>query len=117
MSVAFITGQDSAGGVNRQLQRIAAAVDTLVVLMPLGTLTAIVDAVTPAVGAHRAAALISAATTKQQRVVRAPLDSIVEAARAAAVQSPATLVIGEVTAPRGVRAAATTQPHPAAASA
>jgi uroporphyrin-III C-methyltransferase/precorrin-2 dehydrogenase/sirohydrochlorin ferrochelatase len=116
-SVAFVTGQDRGGGVNRQLQRIAAAVDTLVVLMPLGTLTAIVDAVTPAVGAHRAAALISAATTQRQRVVRAPLDGIVEAARAAGVQSPATLVIGEVTAPRELPLAAGANALPAAASA
>jgi hypothetical protein len=50
-------------------------------------------------------------------VVRAPLDRIVDAAGAAGVQSPATLVIGEVTASRDGRAAAASQPHPAAASA
>jgi len=116
-SVAFVTGQGSSGGVNPQLARIAATVDTLVVLMPLGTLATIVDTVTPVVGAQRAAALISSASTDQQQVVRAPLHGIVDAARDAAVQSPATLVIGEVAAPRDGFERAHAHSRPSAASA
>ena len=99
-SVAFVTGHDRNGRVNPELDRIAKAVDTLVVLMPLGTLPGIVDVVIRAVGPTRPAAIISSATQAQQQVVRAPLEDLVAAARRAEVAGPATLVIGDVARPR-----------------
>jgi uroporphyrin-III C-methyltransferase / precorrin-2 dehydrogenase / sirohydrochlorin ferrochelatase len=95
-SLAIVSGQDAAGEVPRDLARLAAAVDTLVVLMPLGTLDRISAALQRALGPDMPAALIAAATTDDQRVVRAPLGKIARAAREAELGAPATLVVGRV---------------------
>ena len=93
-SVAVVTGQ-RAGEADDSVERLAAEADTLVVLMPgdLADLTARLGSV---VGRHRPAALVSAATTARQRVVRAPLGELASAARAGELSGPLTLVVGDV---------------------
>jgi siroheme synthase len=47
-------------------------------------------------GSDRPAAIVSQATTAHQTVVRSPIGSIATAARAARLEPPSTLVVGEV---------------------
>jgi uroporphyrin-III C-methyltransferase / precorrin-2 dehydrogenase / sirohydrochlorin ferrochelatase len=93
-SVAFVTGH-RAGGAPAALEDVARSVDTLVVLMP-AELDAIAQRLAVALGPDRPAAIISQATTPDQRVVRAPVGRIAAAARAAGIQPPSTLVVGDV---------------------
>jgi uroporphyrin-III C-methyltransferase/precorrin-2 dehydrogenase/sirohydrochlorin ferrochelatase len=93
-SVAFVTGH-RAGDRPNELIDIARAVDTLVVLMP-AQLDAICRSLTVALGADRPAAIVSHATSADQRVVRAPIGRIAAVARAAQVAPPSTLVVGHV---------------------
>jgi uroporphyrin-III C-methyltransferase / precorrin-2 dehydrogenase / sirohydrochlorin ferrochelatase len=95
-SVGFVTAQHRGGGVTPGLEAAAAAVDTLVVLMPLANLDGVIASLSPAVGSTRAAALISGATLPEQAVVCAPLHALAEAARVRGVGAPATLVVGDV---------------------
>ena len=94
-SVAFVTGH-RAGGDLAALDDLARSVDTLVVLMP-----AELDAIAAApVGRARTRPArrrsSRRATTPDQQVVRAPIGSIAAVARAAGVQPPSTLVVGDV---------------------
>ncbi|MHB8719200.1 MAG: uroporphyrinogen-III C-methyltransferase [Candidatus Dormibacteria bacterium] len=93
-SVAIVSGQ-RAGGAADTVERLAAAADTLVVLMPcdVAALTARLRIV---LGESRPAALVAAATTPAQRTVRAPLGGLAAAARSAGIGAPAVLVCGEV---------------------
>ncbi|HXM56258.1 MAG TPA: uroporphyrinogen-III C-methyltransferase [Candidatus Dormibacteraeota bacterium] len=96
-SAAFATAR-APGGDPTDLGPLAAVVDTLVVLMPLEGLAATAVALAAVVGASRPAALVAAAGTSRQRVVRADLGTIAEACELAGVETPATLVVGEVVA-------------------
>jgi siroheme synthase len=74
---------------------VAASVDTLVVLMP-AELDAIAGRLSAVLGPDRPAAIVSQATTDNQQVVRASIGGIAAAARAARIEPPSTLVVGEV---------------------
>jgi siroheme synthase len=63
-----------------------------------------------AVGGSRAAALIGSATLPDQRSVMGPLDRIALLADEAAIEPPATLVVGDVVAAELVLAYATRSP-------
>jgi siroheme synthase len=93
-SVAIVTGH-RAGDAPADLKRLATSVDTLVVLMP-SQLDAITAQLSVALGPDRPAAIISRATTPQQRVLRAPLGRIAASAHAAGIEPPSTLVVGHV---------------------
>lgn len=95
-SVAIISGH-RAGVPDDALERLGREADTLVVLMP-GDLERLTARLGGVVGGGRPAALISSATTAQQAVVRAPLEGLAAAARAAGLEPPATLVVGAVAA-------------------
>lgn len=95
-SVGVVTGHDREGLPPGRLEALAAAADTLVVLMPLGNLEAVCTRLAAAVGPGRPAALVASATLGGQEVVRAPVRSLAAAARRAGIGSPATLVVGEV---------------------
>jgi uroporphyrin-III C-methyltransferase len=96
-SVAVVTAQDSDGELPANLERIARAVDTVVVLMPLGVLPQIAARLTPVLGGEWPAALVAGATTTDQRVLRTSLGSLAAAAAAdAGLVAPATLVLGRV---------------------
>jgi len=96
-SFAVITGHEdpSKPGMDVDWETIAGGVETLVVLMGVGSLPTIAARV---VAAGRSpstpAAVISRATTAAQAVVTGTLADI--AARARHLSSPATIVIGEV---------------------
>jgi uroporphyrinogen III methyltransferase/synthase len=102
-SFAVVTGHhagDGAGGLD--LERLATAADTLVVLMGVAGLPSIAARL---VAAGRStgtpAALIQAGTTPAQRTVTGTLGDIAERARLARLAPPAILVVGPVVALRG----------------
>ena len=94
-SIAIVTGERAASAPD-YLERVAAAVETIVVLMP-HRLDAIVEALVKAVGADRPAALISAAYSPAERVLRGPLERMPGLASSLDTAGPRTLVVGEVT--------------------
>jgi uroporphyrin-III C-methyltransferase/precorrin-2 dehydrogenase/sirohydrochlorin ferrochelatase len=93
-SVAFVTGHRALHDPI-DLEAIARSVDTLVVLMP-AEIETIAGRLSAVVGYERPAAIVSQATTPRQQVVRAPIGRIAAAARAARLEAPSTLVVGEV---------------------
>jgi uroporphyrin-III C-methyltransferase / precorrin-2 dehydrogenase / sirohydrochlorin ferrochelatase len=95
-SAAIVTGHDSDGQLPKNLEAVATAVDTLVVLMPLAVLPDIATRLAAVLGGEWPAAVIANATTDAQLTVRAPLRDIVTAVAAAGIAAPATLVLGQV---------------------
>jgi uroporphyrin-III C-methyltransferase/precorrin-2 dehydrogenase/sirohydrochlorin ferrochelatase len=95
-SVAITTARGS-GGLDR-LSDLARAADTLVVLMARADLAEVAAVLARAVGGSRPAALISNATLPGQRSVTGPLAQIARMADEAAIEPPATLVVGDVVA-------------------
>ncbi len=95
-SVAITTAQ-GPGSLDR-LADLARAADTLVVLMALGELSETAAVIGRAVGGSRAAAVVGNATLPSQRTVTGTLDSIARLAAEAAIEAPATLVVGDVVA-------------------
>jgi uroporphyrin-III C-methyltransferase/precorrin-2 dehydrogenase/sirohydrochlorin ferrochelatase len=95
-SVAFVTATTDRGRPVRGLRELAAAVDTLVVLMPLASLESLVAELTGVLGASRPAAILSRATLSDQVIVRGRLAELSYLARAHSIEAPATLVIGNV---------------------
>ena len=93
-SVAVVAGH-RVGGADDALERLAAEADTLVVLMP-GDLELLTTRLGRIVGTDRPAALVSAATTAEQLVARAPLGQLASAARARGLATPLTLIVGDV---------------------
>ena len=106
-SVAFVTAQ-GAGSAKADLGRLAAEVDTLVVLMALEGLAGTARRLAEVLGGARPAAVVAGAGTKRQQVVRGDLATIAARCSAAEVAAPATLVVGDVV------AAAAAQPRAAA---
>jgi uroporphyrin-III C-methyltransferase len=95
-SLAITTARGS-GGLDR-LSDLARAADTLVVLMARADLAEVAAVLARAVGGSRPAALISNATLPGQRSVTGPLAQIARMADEAAIEPPATLVVGDVVA-------------------
>jgi len=95
-SFAVVTAS-LAGGASNDLRRMATAVDTLVVLMAAGRLA---DVCRSLVHAGRSpqepAAVVSWATTSSQQSVISTLADLPDAAAAANIGPPATLVVGPV---------------------
>ena len=98
-SVAFITGHEAPDKAESRLDwaALARGLDTLVFLMPVKRLAEIAAAlIAHGRSAETPAALIHAASTSEQSVVRATLATIAAAVAQARIGSPATLVVGEV---------------------
>jgi uroporphyrin-III C-methyltransferase/precorrin-2 dehydrogenase/sirohydrochlorin ferrochelatase len=95
-SVAVITGHETTGVPSDRLEAIAAAADTLVVLMPMANLEVICARLAATLGPGRPAALVVSATLSSQAVIRAPIGGLATVAAASELESPATLVVGEV---------------------
>jgi uroporphyrin-III C-methyltransferase len=95
-SLAITTAQ--GGGSLERLRELALAADTLVVLMPRTNLADVAAALVEAVGGSRPAAVISNATLPNQRTVTGTLERIARLADQAAIETPATLVVGDVVA-------------------
>jgi uroporphyrin-III C-methyltransferase/precorrin-2 dehydrogenase/sirohydrochlorin ferrochelatase len=94
-SVAFLTAR-SRGGALPSLRGLAAEADTLVVLMAAERLADTAAELAAALGPDWPAAVVEAAGTARQRVVRATLGTIAERCAAAGLGPPATLVTGRV---------------------
>jgi len=95
-SLAITTAQ--GGGTFDRLRDLALAADTLVVMMPRTNLAEVAAVLAETVGGSRPAAVISNATMPNQRTVTGTLDRIARLADRAAVETPATLVVGDVVA-------------------
>jgi uroporphyrin-III C-methyltransferase / precorrin-2 dehydrogenase / sirohydrochlorin ferrochelatase len=101
-SVAFVTGHSGGDGASpAAIGEIARAVDTLVVLMPMGNLGELAARLAAALGGDHPAAVVSNATLDAEQVVRAPLRAIGDAVRQAGLAAPALLVVGHVVAAIG----------------
>ncbi len=95
-SVAIVTGH-CTGRRDVSWHRLATAVDTIVVLMGLGSLDRVAAALIEG-GRHprTPAAVVENGTRPGQRVVTTELVQLADAAAEAAVVSPAVVVVGEV---------------------
>jgi uroporphyrin-III C-methyltransferase len=107
-SVAITTARGH-GGLDR-LAELARSADTLVVLMARADLGEVAEVLARAVGGSRPAAIISNATLPDQRSVTGPLERIARLAEEAAIEAPATLVVGDVVAGEPVLAYALRSP-------
>ena len=95
-SVAIITGHRSEEQ-SVKLREVAKAVDTIVVLMGLSTLaTTVAELIAGGRDPDTPAAIIENGTLPEQRVIVTSLSHLAEEAHEASVESPATVVIGEV---------------------
>ncbi len=92
-SVAFLAGHETGAG---RLEDLARSADTLVVLMALTNLPVLARRLARVLGPDHPAAVVSQATLPGERVVRAPLGGVAEAAVRAGLGAPATLVVGRV---------------------
>jgi uroporphyrin-III C-methyltransferase len=93
------------GGRDNDLRRIAAAVDTLVVLMAAGKLEAVCSELIEAGRSpDQPAAVVSRASTGQQRSVVTTIAELPALAASTGIEAPATLVVGEVVSLAGVLA-------------
>jgi uroporphyrin-III C-methyltransferase / precorrin-2 dehydrogenase / sirohydrochlorin ferrochelatase len=96
-SIGIVSGhsaRDDAGLAS--IRKLAAAVDTLVVLMPLGRLHELTGSLAEVLPPGRPAAVIASATSAEQRTIRAPLGQVARQAAAEGIEGPALLVVGEV---------------------
>ena len=93
-SVAITTARSGVG--RRELRELARSADTLVVLMARGGLAELGAELTTVLGGARPAAIVSNATLPDQRVVTGRLDAIASAADRAGIETPATLIVGDV---------------------
>ena len=99
-SVHLVTGHrraDASDGLGIDFEALVRAGGTLVFLMAVGTLEVIANGLLAAgMDAAVPAAVVEQGTLPRQRRVDGALGSIARAARAAGVESPAILVVGEV---------------------
>ena len=94
-SAAFVTARARGGGL-QDLTGLAAAADTLVVLMALDRLAETAAELATRLGADWPAAVVAAAGTRRQRAVRGSLGTIAARCAEAKLEPPATLVVGRV---------------------
>jgi uroporphyrin-III C-methyltransferase len=95
-SFAVVTAS-LAGGADNDLTALARAVDTLVVLMAAGKLERVCASLVAAGRpADEPAAVVSWASTSEQRSVVSTISGLADAAREAGIEAPATLVTGRV---------------------
>jgi len=95
-SVAIATAQGT--GSLERLAVLARAADTLVVLMARTDLAEVAAVLARALGGAHPAVVIGSATLPDQRSVTGSLDSIARLVDEAAIDAPATLVVGDVVA-------------------
>ncbi len=97
-SVALVTGHRAGdSGIPVKWDKLASAVDTIVVLMGMESLEAIVQKlITGGLDPRLPVAVVEQGTTKRQRVFIAKLDAIVGETKKNDVKPPAVVVIGKV---------------------
>ena len=87
-----------------RLRELAAASDTLVVMMARANLTEIAAEIASVVGRDRPAALVSKATWPDQRSVEGSIADIARMADTAHIDPPAMLIVGDVVSALAARA-------------
>ena len=92
-SVAITTAR---GGEAGRIRDLAAASDTLIVLMARASLRETAAEIAQSVGPSMPAAVVSRATFEDERSVTGPIADIARLADDARLQAPATLIVGEV---------------------
>ena len=98
-SVAFVTGHSAAlrPDSNINWEHLATAVDTLVIYMGVAHLRQITERlITHGRDPQTPVSLVRVGTTPQQQVIQGTLDDIVQKVKAAQLESPAVIVVGEV---------------------
>jgi len=98
-SVAFVTGHEDPAKQEQDVdwEKLATAVDTLVLMMGMGQLPEIVDKLVAAGrAASTPAAVIEWGTLPRQRTIASTLADIVSMVEAAAIRPPAIAVVGDV---------------------
>lgn len=98
-AVAIVTGH-RAGDSGKPIKwdKLASAVDTIVILMGMESLEAIVKKLLDGgLDPNRPVAVVEQGTTKAQRTIMGKLNTIVDEATKNKVKPPAVIVIGEVT--------------------
>ncbi len=101
-SVAITTAQCRES--MSRLRDLAAASDTLVVMMARANLAEIAAEIASVVGRARPAALVSKATWPDQRSVEGSIGDIARMADTAHIDAPATLIVGDVVSALSARA-------------
>jgi uroporphyrin-III C-methyltransferase/precorrin-2 dehydrogenase/sirohydrochlorin ferrochelatase len=97
-ALTFVTGHCKGETSNVDWELVSHPNQTVVFYMGLNHLDSIVQNLRAhGVPADRAAAVIEQGTSAQQRVVTAPIAELADRVREAGVQSPALLIVGEVT--------------------
>jgi uroporphyrin-III C-methyltransferase/precorrin-2 dehydrogenase/sirohydrochlorin ferrochelatase len=93
----FVTGHLKDGSVDLDWPALARPGQTVVVYMGMGALPEICrQMVKHGLPADTSAAVVQSATTRKQKVVSGSLETLPHLARAAGMQAPALIVIGEV---------------------
>ncbi|HEX7152964.1 MAG TPA: uroporphyrinogen-III C-methyltransferase [Thermoanaerobaculia bacterium] len=96
-SVTLVTAHESEGSTGIKWDALARLDGTIVFMMGFANLPAIVSRLTAeGVPATRGVAVISKATTREQRTVAGTLADIEERVTAAKLETPAIIVVGEV---------------------
>jgi uroporphyrin-III C-methyltransferase len=98
-SVAIVTGHEGAEKDDLAVKwnRLAGAVDTIVVLMGIGQLAQISrDLLKAGMKKSTKVAIVANGTTDKQKLVRGTLGSIAVTAKKAGIKPPAVIVIGRV---------------------
>jgi len=98
-AVAIVTGHRAGdSGKPVRWDKLASAVDTIVILMGMESLEAIVKKLSEGgLDPNKPVAIIEQGTTKAQRTIAGRLNTIVDEAKKNKVNPPAVIVIGEVT--------------------
>ena len=101
-SCLFVTAHQRDGALDLDWDVLIRDHQTLVVYMGVSTLPALVDGlIAHGAGSELPAAIVERGTTPRQRVLCAALAELPDRAARAAIESPATVIIGEVVRLRG----------------
>jgi uroporphyrin-III C-methyltransferase len=98
-SIAIVTGHESAEKRERVVKwdKLADAVDTLIIMMGIGRLRQIsTDLINAGMNKNTDAAVIENGTTSKQKLVKGTLENIVDLSKEAKIKPPAIIIIGRV---------------------
>ena len=98
-SIAIVTGHESAEKQERIVKwdKLAGAVDTLIIMMGIGRLSQIsIDLIDAGMNKNTDAAVIENGTTSKQKLVKGTLENIADLSKKAEIKPPAIIIIGKV---------------------
>jgi uroporphyrin-III C-methyltransferase len=98
-SIAIVTGHESAKKRERVVKwdKLARAVDTLIIMMGIGRLRQIsTDLINAGMNKNTDVAVIENGTTSKQKLVKGTLENIVDLSKKAKIKPPAIIIIGKV---------------------